>query len=165
MGLSYRDAIRLLGASEERTVAALDRLTGGLLLATSATGVGLLSSLFDVRGELARLSAGLVRGLGEKARGLARFDRSERLAAAHAVVVLSAYFEVLSETELPCDPRELELTAAEQALLAGGRCGSFPPAGFSCRRPASGRGSDARATAALRDNPGSPLRVLPAPVQ
>ncbi|MGW0624600.1 NACHT domain-containing protein [Streptomyces sp. NPDC002765] len=120
MGLSYRDAVRLLGASEERTVAALDRLTGGLLLATSATGVGLLSSLFDVRGELARLSAGLVRSLGEQARGLARFDRSERLAAAHAVVVLSAYFEVLSETELPCDPHELELTAAEQALLAGG---------------------------------------------
>lgn len=119
MGLSYRDAIRLLGASEERTVEALDRLTGGLLLATSATGVGLLSSLFDVRGELARLSAGLVRSLGEQARGLARFDRSERLAAAHAVVVLSAYFEVLSETDLPCDPRDLELTAAEQASLAG----------------------------------------------
>ncbi|MEU5324460.1 hypothetical protein AB0G67_48295 [Streptomyces sp. NPDC021056] len=98
----------------------MDRLTGGLLLATSATGIGLLSSLFDVRGELARLSAGLVRSLGAQARGLARFDRSERLAAAHAVVVLSAYFEVLSETELPFNSRDLELTAAEQATLAGG---------------------------------------------
>ncbi|MFD9464233.1 hypothetical protein [Streptomyces sp. NPDC060027] len=45
-----------------------------------------------------------------------RGDRSERLAAAHAVVVLAAYFEALSETELPCDPRELELTAAEHRL-------------------------------------------------
>lgn len=119
MGLSYQDAVRLLGASQGRTVEALDRLTGGLLLATSATGVGLLSSLFDVRGELARLSADLVRGVSEQARGLARFDRSERLAAAHAVVVLSAYFEILSETDLPCDARELELTRAEQAALAG----------------------------------------------
>jgi hypothetical protein len=120
VGLSYRDAVRLLGGSEGRTIEALDRLTGGLLLATSATGVGLISSLFDVRGELARLSAGLVHGLGERARGLARLERSERLAAAHAVVVLSAYFEILSETDLPCDARELELTGAEQAVLAGG---------------------------------------------
>ncbi|AZQ40005.1 hypothetical protein EJ357_46920 [Streptomyces cyaneochromogenes] len=102
----------------------MDRLTGGLLLATSATGIGLLSNLFDVRGELARLSAGLVRGFAEQARGLGRFDRSERLTAAHAVVVLCAYFEALSETDLPCDPRDLELTAAEQANLAGGDTGA-----------------------------------------
>lgn len=38
-----------------------------------------------------------MRGLAEQARGLARFDRRERLTAAHAVVVLCAYFEVLSE--------------------------------------------------------------------
>ncbi|MFI6494499.1 NACHT domain-containing protein [Streptomyces sp. NPDC050564] len=120
VGLSYRDAVRLLGGSQGRTVEALDRLTGGLLLATSGTGIGLLSSLFDVRGELARLSAGLVQGLGERARGLTRFERSERMAAAHAVVVLAAYFEVLSETELPCEAGELELSSDEQVTLAGG---------------------------------------------
>ncbi|WP_189185935.1 NACHT domain-containing protein [Streptomyces albiflavescens] len=120
MGLSYRDAVRLLGGSEGRTVEALDRLTGGLLLATSGTGIGLVSNLFDVRGELARLSAGLVHGIGERARGLSRFERSERMVAAHAVVVLAAYFEVLSETELPCEARELELAGHEQVTAAGG---------------------------------------------
>lgn len=120
VGLSYQDAVRLLGGREDATVAALDRLTGGLLLASSATGAGFAASLFDVRGELSRLGAGLVHGLGERARGLTRFERGERMAAAHAVVVLSAYFEVLAETELPCGAEDLELTRAEQVGLAAG---------------------------------------------
>ncbi|WP_172385647.1 NACHT domain-containing NTPase [Streptomyces sp. MNP-20] len=123
MGLSYRDAVRLLGGRQDATVAALDRLTGGLLLASTATGAGLVSSLFDVRAELARLGAGLVHGLGERARGLNRFERSERLAAAHAVVVLCAYFEALSMSELPCAVRELELAGVDQVALAGGEAG------------------------------------------
>ncbi|GGS00190.1 hypothetical protein GCM10010252_43610 [Streptomyces aureoverticillatus] len=119
MGLTYEDAVRLLGGQREGTVAALDRLAGGLLLASSATGAGFVSTLFDARGELGRCGGGLVHGLGERMRGLTRFERSERLGAAHAVVVLSAYFEVLAEAELPCDVRELELTSADQAALAG----------------------------------------------
>lgn len=121
-GLSYQDAVRLLGGREDAAVAALDQVTGGLLLASSAAGAGFAASLFDVRGDLARLGAGLVNGLGERARGLNRFERGERLAAAHAVVVLSAYFEVLAETELPCDAADLEMSGAEQVGLATGEC-------------------------------------------
>ncbi|WP_436842817.1 NACHT domain-containing protein [Streptomyces venezuelae] len=120
VGLSYQDAVRLLGGREDATVAALDRLTGGLLLASTATGAGFAAGLFDVRGELSRLGAGLVHGLGTRARGLSRFERGERLAAAHAVVVLSAYFEVLAEAQLTVTVRDLELSRAEQAALATG---------------------------------------------
>jgi NACHT N-terminal Helical domain 7 len=123
--LSYTDAVKLLGGSESKTVGAIDRLLGGLLLAASAAGGGFALSLFEPSRHLASLSGALVAGLGEKLRGLGRFDRSERLAAAHAVIVLTAYFEVLAETDLPFDVRELELTKAEQiAVTTSGVPGS-----------------------------------------
>jgi hypothetical protein len=125
VGLSYADAVRLMGGRDSKTVAALDSLTGGLLLAASAAGGGFALSLLGAKGELARLSNELVRGLGERLRGLDRFTRSQRLAAAHSVLALSAYFDVLAGTELPFDASELELTKARQAALAtGGAPGS-----------------------------------------
>jgi hypothetical protein len=94
-----------MGGQQSRTVGALDRLTGGLLLASAATGHGFALSLFDPKGELAKLSADLVRGLGERLRGLDRFTRTERLAAAHSVLAVGAYFETLSRVGLPFDAR------------------------------------------------------------
>jgi hypothetical protein len=76
--------------------------------------------LFDPAKELVSLSYALVVGLGERVRGLSRFDRSERLAAAHAVIVLTAYFEALAETNLPFDVRDLEFTRAEQVAVTTG---------------------------------------------
>ena len=101
MGLSYADAVRLMGGQQSRTIAALDRLAGGLLLVASAAGSGFALSLFEAKGELARLSAELVQGLGERLRGLDRFARTERLAAAHSVVALTAFFEVLARSHRP----------------------------------------------------------------
>ncbi|MGH3925752.1 MAG: NACHT domain-containing protein, partial [Pseudonocardiaceae bacterium] len=124
-GLSYADAVRLLGGRENRTVAALDRLAGGLLLVASAAGAGFAVSLFDPKSELARLSGDLVSGLAERLRGVSRLGRSERLAAAHAVIVLTAYFESLREISLPFDVKELKLSGAEQVAVAtGGAAGS-----------------------------------------
>lgn len=120
VGLNYADAVRLMGGQQSKTVAALDRLAGGLLLAASAAGSGFALSLFEAKGELARLSGELVQELGERWRGLDRFTRTERLAAAHSVVVLTAYFEALARVDLPFDARELELTKPEQVALAGG---------------------------------------------
>jgi len=120
MGVSYADAARLLGGSGSRAVAALDRLTGGLLLAATAAGSGFALSLFAARDEVVRLSGELVSGLEERLRGLDRFGRTERLVAAHAVVVLVAYFDALAGAELPFDARELELTSSEQVALAAG---------------------------------------------
>lgn len=114
VGLSYADAVRLLGGRQSRTVTALDHLAGGLLLVASAAGSGFALSLFEAKGELARLSGELVQGLGERLRGLDRFARSERLAAAHSVVALTAYFEVLAHVDLPVHAQELELTKSEE---------------------------------------------------
>lgn len=121
VGLSYADAVQLMGGRDSRTVAALDRLTGGLLLAASAAGAGFALSLFEGKGELARLSNELVRGLGQRLRGLDRFSRSERLAAAHSVLAVTAYFDALADANLPFDVGELELTKAEQTALATGQ--------------------------------------------
>ena len=76
-----------------------------MLLAASAAGAGFVLALFEAKGELARLSDELVRGLGERLRGLDRFGRTERLAAAHSVVVVAAYFELLAGLELPVWPQ------------------------------------------------------------
>ncbi|MGH3855995.1 MAG: NACHT domain-containing protein [Pseudonocardiaceae bacterium] len=118
--MSYTDAVKLLGGRENRTVAAVDRLVGGLLLVASAAGAGFALSLFDPKSELARLSGDLVSGLVDRLRGVSRLGRTERLAAAHAVIVLTAYFESLREASLPFDVKELKLTGAEQVAVATG---------------------------------------------
>jgi hypothetical protein len=134
VGLSYADAVLLMGGRESRTVTALDRLSGGALLAASAAGGGFALSLFEAKGEMARLSGELVRELGQRVRGLDRYTRGERLAAAHSVVALAAYFEVLARADLPFAAAELELTKSEQVALAGGG----PPGSKRLRSLATG---------------------------
>ena len=124
MGVSYADAARLLGEPDSRIVAALDHLTGGLLLAATAAGSGFALSLFAARDEVVRLSSELLAGLEGRLRGLDRFSRSERLAAAHAIVVLVAYFDSLADAELPFAARDLELKKSEQVALAGAEVAS-----------------------------------------
>jgi hypothetical protein len=120
VGLAYSDAVRLLGGSDSRVMTALDRLTSGVLLAATVAGSGLALSLFEARAELLKLSTELVSRLSERLRGLDRFGRSERLAAAHAVIVVAAYFDALSGADLPIDARDLKLTGSEQAAIATG---------------------------------------------
>ncbi|MEO3781901.1 hypothetical protein ABGB12_01115 [Actinocorallia sp. B10E7] len=118
--LSYADAVKLLGG-ESRVVAALDRLTGGLLLAATGVGGEFVLSLFDARSELARLSRELVTGLSDRMRGLSRFDRTSRLSAAQSVLVITAYFEAVRDAPLPFDSGKLRLGRSESVRLATGR--------------------------------------------
>jgi hypothetical protein len=118
-GLSYRDAAVLLGGGPEtKVVAALDKLVGGVLLVATAGGSGFALSLFDAKAELFKLCTDLIGGLGERVRGLNRYDRTRRLEAAHAVAVMAAFFEVVARLELP---RELLPTKGEQLRLVSGR--------------------------------------------
>lgn len=119
-GLSYADAVKLLGGADSRVVAALDKLVGGLLLGATGGGGQFVLNLFDAKGELARLSEELVHGLGTRLRGLGRFDRTERLAAAHKVIVLTAYFETLAKVGWPFKGRGLRLSKSVQLRLATG---------------------------------------------
>lgn len=118
--LCYADAVKLLGGADKRIASALDRLTGGLLLATSGGGANFVLSLFDVQGELARLNRELVSGLGDQLRGLGRFDRTERLTAAHRVIVLTGFFEAVSGAGLPFDAGKLRLDKSAQVGVSTG---------------------------------------------
>lgn len=117
-GLTYADAAVLLGGGPEtKVVAALDKLCGGALLVASVFNPVFVLSLFDAKAELFRLSSDLIGGLGEQVRGLNRYDRTRRLEAAHAVAVLAAFFECVSQIDLP---NELRPTKSEQLALATG---------------------------------------------
>jgi hypothetical protein len=114
-GLSYRDAAVLLGGGPEtKLVAALDKLLGGVLLAATAGGSGFALSLFDAKAELFRWCTEAIGTLGDRIRGLNRYDRTRRLEAAHAVAAMAAFFEVVAEIELPA---ELRPTRSEQRRL------------------------------------------------
>lgn len=123
--LSYTDAVRLLGGGESRIVAALDQVTGGLLLGAAASAPALIA-LLDAKTEVVRLGNELITSLFERRAGLHRYDRTRRLPAAHTVVVVTAYFEALAAAELPFRFRDLELTATEQLAAAEGRLGCGP---------------------------------------
>src|SRR4051794_25669626 len=96
----------------------LDVLAGGLLLSVVPMAPALLA-LFDNKAEFARTGHDLVQRLRGRRSGLGRFDRTQRLAAAHTVLVICAYFEVMGEADLPLPAADLELTKFEQVTIAG----------------------------------------------
>ena len=75
-------------------------------------------SLLEMKNEVVRYGHEIVRRVSEWRTGLARFDRSQRLAAAHAVLVVASYFEALDEADLPVPVDRLALSRDEQAALA-----------------------------------------------
>jgi hypothetical protein len=103
----------MLGGRESPVIKLLERIsvTGGLLI----PGINLI----NVCREIVRLGDEILSGLGERLRGLDRMSRTERLRAAHTVIVLTAYFETLEEIldGLPSAYR-LRFARAEQLSLA-----------------------------------------------
>jgi len=124
--LTYYAALELLGKPKSRLVALLDAAaTAGLTVwAAAALGsgrdAGTLLSLFELKSEVVRYGHEVVRKISEWSSGLSRFERSDRLAAAHAVLVISSYFEALDGADLPVPVDRLELSRSEQAALAAG---------------------------------------------
>lgn len=114
---TYADAVRLLGGSGIKKAEWLDRMVGGRRGVVTAD----VLNLFGVSGELVRFGRDLVGGFAARRQGLSRFDRTQRIHAAHAIVVITAYFETLAETDLPFSLDELELTRAEQVTLVADR--------------------------------------------
>ncbi|ANN18232.1 hypothetical protein SD37_23045 [Amycolatopsis orientalis] len=119
-GLSFRDAVRMLGGTDSKIIAALEKMTGGAMLTAAAGGADFLLGLFGPKAELARLTNTLMIELKDRVTGLSRFDRTNRLVAAHAVLVLSAYFDVLLKLPLPKECSDLRLGRADQIRLALG---------------------------------------------
>ncbi|MBO3738007.1 NACHT domain-containing protein [Actinoplanes flavus] len=129
--LSYADAARLLGGQESVVVGLLEKTAGWLMLGTTPLVEEVLG-WFDAKAELTRLSHQLVRGLAERCCGLSRYGRTERIEAAHTVIVVAAFFEGLAGVRLPA-----ELTRAEQIALGTG--GPAAPGDFVPQIMAAGR--------------------------
>ncbi|MFB4263488.1 NACHT domain-containing protein [Nonomuraea sp. GTA35] len=99
---SYADALRILGCKDGRLVkvigfAAEAERTGWAL----AGGTRLTSSLRDMRDGIIAYGEDVVRRMPELKGGVDRFTRTQRLAAAHAAIVVAAWFEALGEAKLP----------------------------------------------------------------
>ncbi|BCJ54877.1 hypothetical protein Asp14428_63520 [Actinoplanes sp. NBRC 14428] len=118
-GLRYVDAVRLLDGAGP-AAKAVDDLLGGLLSVATAGGSEVALSLFDAKTEMVRLGREVTGRLSDTVRGLSRHDRSNRLQAAHGVLVLAAYFEVLDEVVVAGGVGSPELTRDEQLRLATG---------------------------------------------
>jgi hypothetical protein len=125
-GLTYYAALQLMGSPESRLVTLLDAVaTAGLTVwagsaLVSGQDAGTPLGILELKNEAVRFGQVIARRVSDWRRGLSRFDRSERLAAAHAVLVISAYFEALGDANLPVAVERLGLTGAEQAALATG---------------------------------------------
>ncbi|WP_250034956.1 NACHT domain-containing protein [Paractinoplanes maris] len=121
--LTYRDAVKILGGAEGGVVDALDSLTAGLMLGGTVTFPALLG-WFDARAEFARLSRRLVGSVRQRSAGSHRLGRTAQLEAAHTVLVVAAFFEVLGEASLPVrfsDIAPEQLAIAARAPVEDGR--------------------------------------------
>lgn len=127
--LTYVDALKILGDRPSRLVGLLDGVMSAGLATWAATAWTMGSdpsapmNLFDLKDEVVRFGNESVRRISERRNGLSRYDRTQRLAAAHAVLVVSSYFETLDRTELPLTPEELTVAAGESF-------GGSPPKGY-----------------------------------
>ncbi|MFF5292283.1 NACHT domain-containing protein [Paractinoplanes globisporus] len=113
--ISYADAVRILGGGPESAVfRRVNAMTGGLL-AGAAVAAPQLLALLDLRTELARVSGELVNTATRAMSGSGRRDRTDRVAAAHTVIVIAAYFDAIAEVDLSW----ARLSRADQLRLAG----------------------------------------------
>lgn len=111
---SYADAVKLLGAKENRILAALDRILGGALLSGATMGLSDLLGWFDAKADFMRLSHELLVRAAERRSGLSRHSQTERAHAAHAVIVIVAFFDAVDELTLPITHDDLDLNQARQ---------------------------------------------------
>jgi hypothetical protein len=105
----------MLGGGEVPLVKFLDRFSAFGLLAMP--GIDLIAA----SRELVRAGDELLTRFGERLRGMDRMTRTERLRAAHAIVVLTAYFDTLRDVLADLPPGyPARIATADQVSLAGG---------------------------------------------
>jgi hypothetical protein len=95
-GLTYTDAVKLLGGSGPLMKAA-DNLLGGALAVATAGGSEAAISLFDAKTEAIRLGHLVAEKITDVVRGQSRYNRSRRLHAAHGVLAVSSFFSSLDD--------------------------------------------------------------------
>lgn len=93
VGLTYDDALRLLGKGDSKVIRWADRLRSLASVGTAVAGFG---DLFDLGDELMRWARGIQRHFDERAIGAGRYDRTQLIEAAHAVLVVSSFQEAVA---------------------------------------------------------------------
>ncbi|WP_182884180.1 NACHT domain-containing protein [Microbispora sp. H10885] len=110
--ISYRDAVKLLGG-DGPIAKALEAVFLGTVGVATAGGSDLALGLIDAKLEIIRLSRELLGTARDQLNGLGRHSRTQRLEAAHSVIVIVAFFEALEELDLPFAVEDLELARHE----------------------------------------------------
>ncbi|NUP02291.1 MAG: hypothetical protein HOV96_25555 [Nonomuraea sp.] len=106
---SYADALRVLGCKEGRLVKVVGFAAAAARTGWALAGGGLLTmGVADMRSDIVRYGEEVIRRMPELRGGVDRYTRTQRLAAAHAVVVVSAWFEALGEAKLPFTLEQLD---------------------------------------------------------
>ncbi|GAA4952378.1 NACHT domain-containing protein [Actinoplanes utahensis] len=116
-GLTYTDAVKLLGGAGP-LMKITDNLLGGALTVATAGGSDAALSLFDAKSEAIRLGHLVTEKITDLVRGQGRYHRSERLHAAHAVLVVSAFFASLDDCLQTAGVASPGFTTDDQLLLA-----------------------------------------------
>ncbi|MDX8030456.1 ATP-binding protein [Lentzea sp. BCCO 10_0856] len=109
---SYNEAVKILGGREHPIVAAMDKLLGGALLAGSL-GLWQVLDLFDAKPDFIKLSNELISKVSQKRRKVSRYTRTQQLHAAHAVLVMTAFFEAFEEQQI-----RLKATRSDREIVA-----------------------------------------------
>ena len=118
--ISYKVAVAILAGSDSELVSRIDKLLGGTILASAATlGSPAPLSLIGPRDELKSLVADKVGGIVAQLRGVALPERTQRIHAAHAVLVIDSFLSS-TETILGEQWKNLDLTRAELTSLFSG---------------------------------------------
>ncbi|NUR64028.1 MAG: hypothetical protein HOV87_36025 [Catenulispora sp.] len=124
--LTYADALKILGHRKSRLAGLLDAIGSvGLTVWTATAGftgadMGVPLNMFELKNDIVRHAHALLAQGADWRSGLSRFDRTQRLAAAHAVLVVSVYFEALDTRDLPVPLERLALSREEQTAQATG---------------------------------------------
>lgn len=113
---SFADAVKTLGAEEDELLEVLDRHVGGALLGDAEFGLSELLGWFAARAEFVRIARELLSRGAAKRGGISRHSRTDRLHAAHAVIVVVAFFEALRDADLQIPFGELGVGARDQQL-------------------------------------------------
>ncbi|GGN23301.1 energy-coupling factor transporter ATP-binding protein EcfA2 [Actinoplanes campanulatus] len=135
--LSYLDAVKLLGGSGPLMKVA-DNVLGGVLSVVTAGGSDAAMSLFDAKTEAVRLGHLVTDKITDIVRGQTRYNRTERLHAAHAVLVVTSFFTALDDCLGATGLENPGFTRDDQLLLiaAAGSAGSWQSQLLAARIPA-----------------------------
>lgn len=113
--LSYADALKILGHNDSEVMNLAERLADG--------GLGLVGvpDLFGLRGALVSGGRRAVEGIRDKISGESRMSRTEKIEAAHQILVIVSFFEAVEtaweEADAPFALADLKITADEQSAM------------------------------------------------